>query len=403
MKLRYWLGVILAGLLLVTCGDDDESDPISIDIPEFADQAAIDDPIIQEYLATHFYNEDQFVNPPEGFDFEIRFDTIAGENATRTPLIDQVTTVTINRNETEQTIYVLTAREGVGEALNYTDSSLVTFQGAQLYRFDDVDLDGIPDFADVDAVDNVENEEPDTDGDGIIDTEDADNDGVAGTDAGVIDVDGDGIIDNTIGIFDGATTPVWFNLPGTVDGFQQGVEGFREGSGFIVNDDGTTTFNNDYGIGALFIPSGLGFFASPPPGSGVGLFSNIVFTFSVFERRVTDHDGDGIISIMEDIDGNNFLADDIDNTDGDILPNFVDQDDDGDGVRTRLEILLDDEGNLIGFIDTDGDGINNNLDDDDDGDGIDTIDEIIINMITNETTFPDGDGDGIPDYLDADS
>ena len=53
MKLRYWLGVILAGLLLVTCGDDDESDPISIDIPEFADQAAIDDPIIQELSLIH--------------------------------------------------------------------------------------------------------------------------------------------------------------------------------------------------------------------------------------------------------------------------------------------------------------------------------------------------------------
>jgi len=218
-------------------------------------------------------------------------------------------------------------------------------------------------------------------------------------------IDNDGIIDNTIGIFDGSTTPVWFNLPGTVDGFQQGIEGFREGSGFTANPDGTTTFNPDFGVGALFIPSGLGFFASPPPMSDVGLFSNLVFTFSLFERRVTDHDGDGIISIMEDVDMNNFLADDIDNTDGDALPNFVDRDDDGDGIRTNMETLTDDDGNFLGLMDTDGDGTSDHLDADDDGDGIDTIDEIVINTTTipETITFPDSDGDGIPDYLDADS
>ena len=358
-----------------------------------------------EYLETHFYNEDQFANPTADFDFQIRFDTIAGDNADRTPLINQVSTVTINRNETFQTIYVLSAREGVGEAINFTDSMLTTFQGSQLYRFRDGDMDGIPNFADIDADENVTDNATDTDGDGIIDSEDADNDGIPGTDEGVIDADNDGIIDNTMGIFDGSTTPVWFNLPGTVDGFQQGVEGFREGSGFTVNPDGTTTFNQDFGIGALFIPSGLAFFASPPPMSDVGLFSNLVFTFSLLERRVTDHDGDGIISILEDVDGNNFLADVIDNTDGDALPNFVDRDDDGDGIRTNLETITDDEGNFIDLMDTDGDNIPNNLDDDDDGDGIPTIEEILIdNTTTTPTiTFPDTDGDGIPDYLDADS
>jgi len=124
MKLRYFLSVLILSLVLINCGDDDESDPFEIDIPEFGEQAAIDDPIIMEYLSTHFYNDDQFASPPADFDFQIRFDTIAGVNANRTPLINQVSTVTINRNETEQTIYVLTAREGVGEAVGNTVISL---------------------------------------------------------------------------------------------------------------------------------------------------------------------------------------------------------------------------------------------------------------------------------------
>ena len=37
---------------------------------------------------------------------------------------------------------------------------------------------------------------------------------------------------------------------------------FKGASGFQVNPDNTVTFNNDYGIGAMFLPSGLGYFAN---------------------------------------------------------------------------------------------------------------------------------------------
>lgn len=71
-----------------------------------------------------------------------------------------------------------------------------------------------------------------------------------------------------------------------------------------------------------------------------------------------DTDGDGIFDSFEDVNGDNDL--DNDDTDGDGIPNYQDEDDDGDGVNTADE-------------DYDGDG---------------------------DPTNDDSDGDQIPDYLD---
>ena len=162
------------------------------------------------------------------------------------------------------------------------------------------------------------------------------------------------------------------------------------------------------------MPSGLAYFAAPP-NSNIELYASIVFEFEIYDRIITDHDGDGIITIDEDVNNNQFFFDDEDNTDGDAVNNFRDADDDNDGVNTRLEIMLatemviNDEGEeeeievFQALLDTDGDGINDHLDDDDDGDGIPTLDEINVNFNTGEITYPDTDGDGTPDYLDSDS
>ncbi len=72
-------------------------------------------------------------------------------------------------------------------------------------------------------------------------------------------------------------------------------------------------------------------------------------------------------------------------------------DDDGDGVLT-VDEDLDGDGDPTND-DTDGDGIPNYLDADDDGDGIDTADEDANG--DGDPTNDDSDGDGIPDYLDT--
>ena len=95
---------------------------------------------------------------------------------------------------------------------------------------------------------------------------------------------------------------------------------------------------------------------------------------ATFNTILIEDDQDGVLAILEDINGNGDLTDD--DTDGDGLPNYIDTDDDGDNVLTKDE-APDQNGDTIldDALDTDADGIPNYLDADDDGDGIDTRDE----------------------------
>lgn len=352
MNIRNYLGLVAILLFCTACPNDDDNGPILVPIADRGEQSVEDNNLIAEYLQTHFYNYEEFENPPEGFDYKIVFDTIAGENAEKDPIWDrsELVTLTYDRFGASNSLYVLKVREGAGEEATYADSTLVTYTGRNLY--------------------------------------------------------GD--------IFDNAENPIWFNLTATIDGFARGVSGSKGASGFSINTDGTTNFNNDYAIGAIFIPSGLAYFASPP-NSNIGLYASLVFEFEMYDRVVTDHDGDGILTINEDINNNQFFFDDEDNTDGDAVGDFRDEDDDNDGVATRLEIVLttetviNNEGEeeevqvFESFLDTDNDGIPDHRDEDDDGDGRNTLDEINVNFNTGVITYPDTDGDGTPDYLDSDS
>jgi len=343
MNIRNYLGLLAILILCTGCPNDDDDGPIAVPLRDRTEQSQEDDEIIQEYLQTHFYNYEEFENPPADFDFKIVLDTIAGDNLDKEAIWDrdELTPITYDRFETENTLYVLKVREGVGEAATYADSTFVTYTGRNL--------------------------------------------------------GGD--------IFDNTENPIWFNLPSTIDGFARGIAGTKGASGFISNPDGTTNFNNDYAIGAIFIPSGLAYFASPP-NSNIGIYSPLVFTYEMYERLETDHDGDGIISVLEDVNENQFFFDEEDNTDGDAVGDFRDEDDDNDGVVTRLEIefVINSDGDeVLQFLDTDNDQIPDHRDEDDDGDGRNTIDEINVNFNTGVITYPDTDEDGIPDYLDSDS
>ncbi|MCY1222926.1 hypothetical protein D9M72_350340 [compost metagenome] len=72
----------------------------------------------------------------------------------------------------------------------------------------------------------------------------------------------------------------------------------------------------------------------------------MVFALNLHSVKYSDTDGDGILSYLEDLNGNGNYYDD--DTDGDGIPNFIDVDDDGDGTRTRVEIK-DSFGNLYPF------------------------------------------------------
>ena len=295
----------MIGLLLITtsCKKDDDipAPPPPRDRGEEAIRAQAD---IEEFLETHFYNYEDFQTDPENF--KIKFDTIAGDNASKTPLMEQVDFVEVKDiidTDVTYKLYYLNVRDGGGEKPHFSDYTINTYEG----RLMNLDL------------------------------------------------------------FDSSVIPVRFNLvdtptsSGIIRGLQQAIIQFRGASNVISNPDGTLTFEN-YGIGAVFIPSGLAYYQYPPPTGGLNAYDQLIFSFELFESEVADHDNDGIPSYMEDLNGDGFLLND--DTDGTGGANYLDDDDDGDGRLTKYEIEIDGNGNI---------------------------------------TFPDVDGDGTPDYLDADS
>lgn len=272
---------------------------------------------LQAYLSSHFYNYEDFENPGSDFDYKIVFDTIAGDNAGKTPLIDQVSTKIVkikdaDDQEVEHKLYYLIARQGAGHYPHSADSVFVKYTGTSLKGYQ----------------------------------------------------------------FDNANVPLWFDqvgnpfnyvnpTSGVVVGWRKFTPELKTGV-YAGLTNGVPTYT-DYGIGAVFMPSGLAYFSNSL--TGVSAYSPLIFRIYMYSSIESDHDRDKIPSYYEDTDGDDYAYNF--DSDGDGIPDLYDTDDDGDGTLTIDEILYED--------------IN--------GNGRISIDEI---------NFLDHNNDGIPDYLDAD-
>ena len=305
---------IVLSVVFTSCKGDDDT-PEVVPPRDRGEQAIDDDEALLTYLQTHFYNYEDFENPSANFDYVLRFDTISGANSDKTPIIESENLITksITRNDVDYNIYILKIREGEGMKPTFADSTFQNYRGELL------------------------------------------NDDV--------------VFDNTI-------NPVWFDLHGfvyrnernqlaqqggVVEGYAQGITEFAGSSGFVVNPDNTVKWNNDYGIGAIFMPSGLAYFASPPVTGNIPQYSPLIFVVNLFRVVRADHDQDGIPSYREDINEDEDLFND--DTDGDGLPNHSDRDDDGDGTLTKDEIDFSEDGTVI-FLDVNGNGVWDHLDQD---------------------------------------
>lgn len=319
-KLKFFFFIVFLAIV-AACKKDDNLNIESIPPRSLSEVAIEDAATIQEYLQTHCYNYEEFQNPPADFDYKIRVDTLAGANAGKNPLADYMTPLTISVSSDEfglsqdetapHTLYYLVARQGIGENPTIADSVYVRYRGTL--------LDG---------------------------TE-----------------------------FDGAfNIPTWFDLA-SIQGPQQGARGFTEGmpvlkTGGAITDNPDGTFSvEDYGIGMFILPSGLAYFNNSL--TTIPAYSPLIFTVDLITLNTTDHDGDGIPSILEDVNGDGYLYND--NTD---------------------EKQEKSSGSFVRFVDF--------LDADDDQDNTPTRDEIVIDAQGN-ISFPDGDNDGIPDYRDRDT
>ncbi len=303
---KLFILMVLTSISIISCKKDDNNEPEEVPIRDRGEQAIEDDEALISYLQTHFYNEEDFQSPAEGFDYRIKFDSIAGSNADKTPLIDSdlLETKVLTRNEVDYTIYILKIREGFGAHPTFADSTFQNYRGELLNEIS----------------------------------------------------------------FDNTANPVWFDHPGTFSQENPGIAvvaltealvEFGGASNFDVNEDNTVQFTDDFGVGAVFLPSGLAYFNNPT--SIIPAYSPLIFSFQLYKVNQADHDQDGIPSYLEDLDNDRIVAND--DSDENRLPNYFDADDDGDGTLTKDEITINADGSIV-FPDKNGNGIPNYLDPD---------------------------------------
>src|SRR5690606_15815495 len=179
----------------------------------------------REFLETHFYNYEDFdpATQPADFDFEIKIDTLAGENAGKRPMIEDAQSITVNisssflglgdgEENVPHKLYYIEARAGGGGNPTHADSTFLTYKGT--------------------------------------------------------------LLDGTV--FDQNQDFSWHELYNRVPGFAHGVPQFNAGSPdqIIEHGDGTFTIA-DSGIGLFILPSGLAYF-NRPQGS-IPSYSPVIF------------------------------------------------------------------------------------------------------------------------------
>ena len=278
-SLKFLLFFVFVSLSFISCEKDkgtDTSEPPR----DMTQQYIAENDSIIEFMQTHFYNYDDFINLNATDSPEIVFDTIAGDNVDKIPIYNQVSTIEIdvkdeNDNIVKHNLYYHVIREGVGESPTIADSVFVSYKG---FLFDG----------------------------------------------------------NT---FDSRKTPVWMEAKNLVKGFKEFLPLLKRGE-IRINNDGTYDFLN-FGIGFALFPSGLGYFQNGT--TTIPAYSPLVFQINMMTLNRTDHDNDTVLTIIEDVDGDrDFENDDTDSDnipnyrddddDGDGILTKDEYDKDGDGV-----------------------------------------------------------------------
>jgi len=332
MKKINFVYPILAFVLLTisSCKKEDDG-VVSFPLRDRAEEAQVANAEITTYLETHFYNYEEFANPDADFDYRIKFDTIAGDNASKAPLMDQVSSKIVTDREEENityTLYYLSVIEGEGKQVNFPDIVTLSYEGRLL---------------------------------------------------------------SNNSLFDSSVNPVRFDLTQVINGFQDGLKEFKTATNIIENEDGTVTYEN-YGVGAVFIPSGIGYFSNSPS-FALPAYSQLIFTFQVYATQNGDQDDDGVPSIFEDLNNNDLEEDD--DTDGDFVPNYADNDDDNDGRLTKNEIETNEY--MLNEGDPEPTLAENEVE-------VDRVYDAENNTtVISTVVFTDVDNDGVPNYLDKDN
>lgn len=276
-SLKFTLFLTALVVAFISCKDDDEPN-VTFEIRDRAEQQIADKDSLLDYLSSHYYNSSLFESGTNHRIGDIVITELMEGEAVpdgSTLLIDAVETHFTTYLETDYEYYILRLNQGGGESPKFTDQVRVRYEG---------------------------------------------------------------FLEDTGNIFDAIATPEDLPLQGlgfsgsAIRGWQLILPEFNTASDFVNEPDGITNYN-DYGLGVMFVPSGLAYFATTRP--NIPAYSNLIFKFELLQYQEEDHDNDGIPTYMEDYNGNLDVNDD--DTDEDGAPDYIDLDDDGDGVLTIFE------------------------------------------------------------------
>ena len=277
-KLTLFSGIFIIIIALTSC--EPERRGLNIPARDYQDQRAVDNDSLLTFLQNRFYNYDEYQTAASNELVTFTIDTIKGENANKTPLINQVDEITIQVKDSDDvyhdhTAYILPLREGVGTSPTIADSVFVTYKGMLL---------------------NLKK-------------------------------------------FDERTSPIWFESLSVVRGFGALMPYIKKASVPTVNLDGTYSFDG-FGSAAVFMPSALGYYNNSQT-SSIPQYSPLIFAVDLYTYNTTDHDGDSVPTCLEDVNRDGYFDDD---TDSDGVPNYRDIDDDNDKVLTRNEYDANSDG-----------------------------------------------------------
>lgn len=292
-KFKFYFILLIATVSLFSCSKDET---VTYEPPrEYSVQYDTDIKVIEDYLNTYYLNMD--LTDPNFADKDVVMSQIpvggtqpslmSYLNATTYP---KLLSKTVSLHDISYKLYYLVLREGVGIAPCNVDGVLASYKGDYLESVAQTTTTA----ASINAVKFEEMKFPQS----------------------------------------------FFDLPNTINGWGETFPEFKTGT-YTSNSDGTIAYK-DFGAGVMFVPSGLGYYNT---GSGsIPSYSPLIFSFKLYEIRRLDQDADGILSYLEDLDGDGYVRylgtgiENIDDTDKDGVPNFLDVDDDGDKYATKLEI-----------------------------------------------------------------
>ena len=323
--------LFLLVLAIFSCEEDEET-IISVPESDRTEQQVIDNDSLVGYLNTHYYNSSEVNDMTNPSINDLMFiELLDGEEvpSDHSLLIDNVEIKTTTHMDVEYMYYVLKIKQGEGEMS--------------------------PEFTDDIKVNYW-----------------------------------GALTDGTV--FDQTTTPIVNDLSTFIPGWHRVLPDFNTSDSFESNIDGSVSYSG-YGMGAMFIPSGLGYFSTYQ--DGIPTYSNLIFKFELMQTESNDHDSDNIPSYMEVSDSNQYDLYGFD-TDEDSAPDFLDTDDDGDGTITADEIQIET------YSDTTLEGLKFTLDE------LVLLSNQFISSITsnsgtfnaNLVTLVDSNDNGVPNYLD---